>query len=132
MFPPVPRLFAATCLRSAAVAVLLAPVLAVGAAAPSVDLVDAIENYRMCITVSLSPDLMRSQDPAAATYVASQRCTKPRLVLAGQYALDNPGTRETRVFVDAVTARLLNELTMWVENVQAGRVSPDPAVRRVR
>ena len=132
VFQPVPRIFAATFLRSAAVAVLLAPGLAVGGAASSVDLVDAIENYRMCILVSLSPDLMRSHDPAAATYVASQRCIRPRLVVAGQYALDHPGTREARVFVDAVTARLLNELTMWVENVQAGRVSPDPAVRRVR
>ena len=104
---PVLRTFAPTLLRSAKVAILLAPVLSAGAAAPSVDLVDAIENYRMCITVSLSPDLMRSRDPAAATYVASQSCTRPRLVVAGQYALDNPGTRETRAFVDAVTTRLL-------------------------
>ena len=103
-----------------------------GHAAPPSPLDESVEQYRLCIAMNLSPNMLAVKDAASATQVASQKCGRARLELAGRFALDNPGSRDTQAYVDGVTTRLLADLSMWVENVQAGRESPNPAVRRVR
>lgn len=130
LFPPSSLARSAVALCSAAF-IALCPTHA-ARATDTASLDETVERYRLCIAMSLSPEMLKVKDAASATQVASQKCGGPRLELAGQFALDHPGTRQTQEYVDAVTTKLLADLSMWVENVQAGRESPNPAVRRVR
>ncbi|WPB55721.1 hypothetical protein [Xylophilus sp. GOD-11R] len=101
-------------------------------AAESPELRAVVESYRLCIAMNLPADFRKVNDAQSAAQVASQKCAGHRLEVAGRFALDNPGTRQTRSYIDGVTIRLVNELGMWVEDVNADRESPNPAQRRAR
>ena len=61
---------------------------------------------------------------ASAASVALEKCRKQRFAVAGQFALDYPGTIRTKAFIDSLTLDLLHELSAWLEDVDAKRVSP--------
>lgn len=131
-----PRAIAVCCLALSTFMPLV-PARAAGGAADilapaSPELRGAIESYRLCIAINLPPDLRKVNDAQSAAQVASQKCASRRLQLAGRYALDNVGTRNTRNYVDGVTIQLITDLGLWVEGVNARRESPNPAERRSR
>ena len=120
------------CVLATSGAALSAAAAATSAPVHSPQLQELVESYRLCIAINLPPDFRRVNDAESAAQVAAQKCADRRLQLAGRFALDNPGTRGTRAFIDGVTIQLVSELGSWLEDVNANRVSPNPAVRRTR
>ena len=100
------------------------------ATARSSQLGKTVEAYRMCARLNLPPDFWRVRDSAAAAAVALENCQKQRFIVAGQFALDNPGTTQTRAFVDNLSSQLVAELSQWLEDVDARRISPHPPAVR--
>ena len=92
----------------------------------SVELQNEIEAYRLCGRLNLPPDFERVKDSAAAATVALDKCSRQRFAVAGQFALDFPGTVRTKAFIDSVTTDLVQELSAWLEDVDARRVPPQP------
>jgi hypothetical protein len=90
------------------------------------DLQSEIEAYRLCGRLNLPPDFQRVKDAAAAATVALDKCSRQRFAVAGQFALDYPGTVRTKAFIDGVTTDLVQELSGWLEDVHARRVPPQP------
>ena len=84
-----------------------------------------VEAYRLCTTISLPSDFKRVKDSAAAVAVALEKCKRQRLAVAGQFALDNPGTPRTKAFVDELSVRMVEDLSGWIEDVDASRTPPD-------
>lgn len=100
----------------------------------SVELQQAIEAYRLCGRLNLPPDFKRVKDATSAASVALNRCSKQRFAVAGQFALDYPGTVRTKSFIDSLTLDLVHELSGWLEDVDAKRVPPQmpPPERHTR
>jgi len=90
----------------------------------SVELQQEIEAYRLCGRLNLPADFKRVKDAASAASVALDRCRKQRFAVAGQFALDYPGTMRTKSFIDGLTLDLVHELSGWLEDVDAKRVPP--------
>ncbi|MCZ2496759.1 hypothetical protein GN316_08325 [Xylophilus sp. Kf1] len=91
----------------------------------SAELRQEIEAYRLCARLNLPSDFNRVKDAASAATVALDRCRRHRFAVAGQFALDYPGTVRTKAFIDGLTLDLVNELAAWVDDVNARRVSPE-------
>ena len=92
----------------------------------SIELQNEIEAYRLCGRLNLPADFQRVKDSAAAATVALDKCSRQRFAVAGQFALDFPGTTRTKAFIDGVTTDLVQELSAWLEDVDARRVPPQP------
>lgn len=90
----------------------------------SVELQQQIEAFRLCGRLNLPPDFKRVKDSASAASVALDKCRKQRFAVAGQFALDYPGTVRTKSFIDSLTFDLVHELSGWLEDVDAKRVPP--------
>jgi hypothetical protein len=88
------------------------------ASAESPDMRLATERYRTCATLSLPENFAKIGDPRDAAEKALDRCHKKRLALAGQYALDNPGTRRAGDYVDGVRLRLTGDLATWIGDMK--------------
>ena len=88
------------------------------AAPESAGLRDAVETYRTCATLALPDNFSAVDDPRRAAEAALDRCRKQRLALAGQFALENPGTRKTAEYVDGMRQRLVNDLATWVRDMK--------------
>jgi len=89
-------------------------------------LVREVQAWRICARLHLPPDFQDVRDSSAAVAVALEKCRRQRHVVAGRYALDYPGTFQTQAFVDGVQIQLMEELSTWLEDVHARRVSPHP------
>ncbi|QHI97122.1 hypothetical protein GT347_03460 [Xylophilus rhododendri] len=89
-----------------------------------------IEAYRVCATLNLPADFRPVKDSASAAALALEKCRKQRFVVAGQFALDHPGTYRTKAFVDELSTHLMQELSTWLEDVNSHRLPPQPVLRR--
>jgi len=89
------------------------------AAADSADLRAASETYRTCATLSLPDNFANVGNTRLAAETALDLCQKKRLALAGQFALDNPGTRKTGEYVDGVRQRLVTDLSTWMSDMKS-------------
>ncbi|QHI96862.1 hypothetical protein GT347_01955 [Xylophilus rhododendri] len=88
-------------------------------AADSEGLRAAAERYRVCAALSLPDNFSKVGNPRHAADKALTLCQKKRLALAGQYALDNPGTRSTGEYVDGVTERVARDLAGWITDMKS-------------
>jgi hypothetical protein len=98
----------------------------------SAELAREIDAYRMCAKLNLPSDFAAVKDSASAAALALEKCRNQRYAVAGQFALDYPGTVRTRAFVDGLAIQLVDELSAWLEDVHAERVSPHPPAPRRR
>lgn len=87
-------------------------------AADSAALRAATETYRTCATLSLPDNFAKVGNTRLAAETALDLCNKKRLALAGQFALDNPGTRKTGEYVDGVRQRLAVDLSTWMTDMK--------------
>jgi len=78
----------------------------------------AHESYRTCATLQLPDNFARVPSPKAAADAAVERCEKQRLALAGQFALDNPGTRATGAYIDTARQRVAADLANWMADMK--------------
>jgi hypothetical protein len=88
------------------------------AAADSAALRAANETYRTCATLSLPDNFSKVGNPRLAAEAALDLCQKKRLAVAGQFALDNPGTRKTGEYVEGVRQRLAVDLATWMTDMK--------------
>lgn len=88
-------------------------------AADSDGLRGAHEKYRTCATLSLPDNFANIANPRHAAERALDLCQKKRLALAGQFALDNPGTRKTADYVDGVRVRMVADLATWITDMKS-------------
>ena len=89
------------------------------AAADSAALLAAQDTYRTCATISLPDNFSKVVNTRLAAETALDLCQKKRLALAGQFALDNPGTRKTGEYVDGVRQRLATDLSTWISDMKS-------------
>lgn len=88
------------------------------AAGDSAALRAANETYRTCATLSLPDNFSKVGNTRLAAETALDLCQKKRLAVAGQFALDNPGTRKTGEYVDGVRQRLAVDLATWMTDMK--------------
>ncbi|WPB58815.1 hypothetical protein [Xylophilus sp. GOD-11R] len=79
---------------------------------------EAEEKYRTCAALSLPDNFSRIHEPRMAAERALDQCHKKRLALAGQFALDNPGTRRTGEYIEDVRVRLTGDLATWIADMK--------------
>ena len=83
------------------------------------------DSYQMCATLHLPEDFRQIRDPEASAQAALRLCRLERLALAGQFALDNPGTRETDRYLKTQQKRIVATLGHWITASTTG-VAPHP------
>ena len=83
------------------------------------------DSFQMCATLHLPEDFRRIRDPAGSARSAADACRREGLALAGQFALDNPGSRQVDVFFRLQHKRVVDSLSDWI--AASGKVvAPHP------
>ena len=85
--------------------------------------------FQMCAALGLPENLKAIKDADAAAATAATKCRTERLALAGQFALDNPGSRQIGRFMEAQHQRVVDILSDWIE-ASAGGDAPHPSTPR--
>jgi hypothetical protein len=104
-------------LVSAAALGLMCLVANVQAAEPAADTAGQralFDSYQMCATLHLPEDFRQIRDPESSATAATGLCRVERLALAGQFALDNPGTQETARYLATQRKRVIATLGNWI------------------
>jgi len=85
------------------------------------------DSYQMCATLHLPEDFRQIRDPESSAGAAMRLCRVERLALAGQFALDNPGTFETDRYLKTRQKRIVATLGDWIAASTTGS-APHPPV----
>ncbi|MCZ2497324.1 hypothetical protein GN316_11180 [Xylophilus sp. Kf1] len=72
------------------------------------------DSYQMCATLQLPENFRQIRDPGASAATAARQCRVERLAVAGQFALDNPGTQETARYLATQQKRVALALGNWI------------------
>ena len=72
------------------------------------------DSYQMCASLHLPEDFRQIRDPEQSVNAAIRLCRVERLALAGQFALDNPGTTETDRYLKSRQKRIVATLGSWI------------------
>ena len=78
----------------------------------------AIDAYQLCAQLNLPENFARAPDPQRAAAAAVDHCREEELVLAGQFALENPGTTQTQEFMRAQRRAAVTGLAAWMRNLR--------------
>ena len=83
------------------------------------------DSFQMCATLHLPEDFRRIRAPADSARSAADACRRECLALAGQFALDNPGSRQVDVFFRLQHKRVVDSLSDWIA-ASSKAVTPHP------
>ena len=86
----------------------------------------ALDAYQMCAQLHLPDDFSIIQDVQHTVAVAVDACQAERMTLAGQFALENPGTTQTLEFINSHRRGVMAKLA---EFVRSTRQRSPPALR---
>jgi len=84
----------------------------------------AIDAYQLCAQLNLPENFARAPDAQRAAAAAVDRCREEELVLAGQFALENPGTSQTQEFMQAQRRVAVTGLVAWMRNLRPQQPVP--------
>lgn len=101
--------------------VLLTAGLSAHAAAPLVDTSAqriAFDAFQLCAQLHLPENFAKVVDAQLAAAAAIANCREEELTLAGQFALENPGTGGTREFLESQRRLVTTDLVEWIRGVK--------------
>ncbi len=85
----------------------------------------ALDAYQLCAQLHLPDNFGAIKDVQHTVAVAVDACQAERMTLAGQFALENPGTTQTLEFINNHRRRVMSNLADFVRST--GQRSPAPA-----
>jgi hypothetical protein len=83
------------------------------------------DSFQMCAALQLPEDFGRIRDPAGSARSAADACRREGLALAGQFALENPGSRQVEAFFKLQHKRVVDILGDWISASTRG-ITPHP------
>ncbi|QHJ00053.1 hypothetical protein GT347_19940 [Xylophilus rhododendri] len=101
--------------------VLLTAGLSAHAAGPLIDTSGqriAFDAFQLCAQLNLPENFSKVVDAQLTAAAAIANCRDEELTLAGQFALENPGTGGTREFIENQRRLVIADLVDWIRGVK--------------
>lgn len=68
------------------------------------------QTYKACVQVRLNERVGEYREPKSAVLASMKACEERRMEIAGEYALQNPGTRRVQEYLNQVDKTVLDDL----------------------
>lgn len=68
------------------------------------------QTYKACVQVRLGERVGEYRDPKSAVLASMKACEERRMEIAGEYALQNPGTRRVQEYLNSVDKSVVADL----------------------
>ncbi len=85
----------------------------------------ALDAYQLCAQLHLPENFGAIKDVQRTVEASVDACQTERMILAGQFALENPGTAQTLDFINGHRRGVMSNLADFVRST--GQRSPAPA-----
>lgn len=84
----------------------------------------ALDAYQLCAQLHLPDNFAAIKDVQRAVAIAVDACPTERMTLAGQFALENPGTTQTLEFINNHRRGVMSNLTDFVRSTGQRGAAP--------
>lgn len=83
----------------------------------------AFDAYHLCAQLHLPDNFATITDLHQVATDAANRCPEEALTLAGQFALENPGTNQTQEFLAGQKRLVATRLVEWIRGLRPQRAA---------